>query len=264
MMRPLITLTTDFGISSPYIAQMKGVILSLCREVDLVDVTHAIAPQNIQEGAVVLADTTPRFPPGTLHLAVVDPGVGSSRRLVYAEIGEQRYLAPDNGLLGMLAAATWPKRMFVLENRDYWLPEVSHTFHGRDILAPVAAHLANGLDPALLGPPLAALESLDVLKPKKTRSGVQGEVLYVDSFGNAITNIRRDDLALLGDLARMSVEFAGGTIPHPVANYSAGLEGETIALFDSQNRLEIAVVGGSAARKHGIAAGEHVRVTGNL
>ncbi len=263
-MRPLITLTTDFGTSSPYIAQMKGVILSLCREADLVDLTHAIGPQNIQEGAVVLADTTPRFPPGTLHLAVVDPGVGSSRRLVYAEIGEQRYLAPDNGLLGMLATTTWPTRMIALENRDYWLPEVSHTFHGRDILAPVAAHLANGLDPALFGPQLAALESLAIVKPRKTGGGLVGEVLYVDSFGNAITNIRRDDLAFLGDLDRVSIEFAGGTIPHLVANYAAGLEGETIALFDSQDRLEIAVVGGSAAQKHGIAAGEPVRAAGNL
>jgi S-adenosylmethionine hydrolase len=263
-MRPLITLTTDFGTSSPYIAQMKGVILSLCREVDLVDVTHAIAPQNVKEGAVVLADASPRFPPGTLHIAVVDPGVGSCRKLVYVEIGEQRYLAPDNGLLGMLAAATWPQRMIALENRDYWLPEVSHTFHGRDILAPVAAHLANGLDPALLGPPLAALESLALLRPRKTGGGLVGEVLYVDSFGNSVTNIRRDDLAFLGDLARVSIEFAGGTIPHVVANYAAGLAGETIALFDSQDRLEIAVVGGSAAQKHGIAAGEPVRAAGNL
>jgi S-adenosyl-L-methionine hydrolase (adenosine-forming) len=266
-MRPLITLTTDFGISSPYVAQMKGVMLSLCREVDLVDVTHAIAPQNIKEGAVVLADTTPRFPPGTIHVAVVDPGVGSSRQLVYAEIGAQRYLAPDNGLLGLLgllAAASWPTRMIALENRDYWLPEISHTFHGRDILAPVAAHLANGLDPALLGQPLAALESVALLKPRKTGGGLVGEVLYVDSFGNAITNIRRDDLPFLGDLARVSIEFAGGTFPHLVANYAAGLQGETIALFDSQDRLEIAVVGGSAAQKHGIAAGEPVRVTGNL
>jgi S-adenosylmethionine hydrolase len=263
-MRPLITLTTDFGISSPYIAQMKGVILSLCREVDLVDITHAIAPQNIQEGAVVLADTTPRFPPGTLHVVVVDPGVGSSRRLVYAKIGEQRYLAPDNGLLGMLAAATCPSEMFTLENRDYWLPEVSHTFHGRDILAPVAAHLANGVDPTLLGPPLAELESLPIAQPRMTGGGLIGEVLYVDSFGNAITNIRRVDLAFLGDLVRVSIEFAGGTIPHLVANYAAGLEGETIALFDSRNRLEIAVVGGSAARKHGLAAGEPVRAAGNL
>src|SRR4051812_24499795 len=103
MTRPLITLTTDFGASSPYVAQMKRIILSICREVDLVDLTHAIGPQNVIEGAIVLADATPRFPAGTIHVAVVDPGVGTSRRILYAEIGEQRYLAPDNGLLSRLA-----------------------------------------------------------------------------------------------------------------------------------------------------------------
>jgi S-adenosylmethionine hydrolase len=263
-MRPLITLTTDFGTSSPYVAQMKGVILSLCREVDLVDLTHSIAPQNIQEGAVVLADTSPRFPPGTIHVAVVDPGVGSSRRLVYAEIGEQRYFAPDNGLLSLLVARTWPTRMIALENRDYWLTDVSHTFHGRDILAPVAAHVARGLDPALLGPPLAALESLAFLKPRKTGNGLAGEVLYVDSFGNLATNIRHADLTILGDLARVSVEIAGRTISELSPTYAAAMSGETIALLDSQGRLEIAVVGGSAARKLGVAAGAAVHVVGNL
>src|SRR5689334_5602021 len=114
MARPLITLTTDFGSGSPYVAQMKGVILSICREVELVDVTHTIGPQNIREGAVVLADVTPRFPAGTIHLAVVDPGVGTSRRMVYAEIGEQRYIAPDNGLLSLLAARSAPKLVVAL------------------------------------------------------------------------------------------------------------------------------------------------------
>lgn len=131
MSRPLITLTTDFGSGSPYVAQMKGVILSLCREVDLVDISHAIGPQNIREGAVVLADATPRFPPGTIHVAVVDPGVGTSRRLLYAEIGQQRYLAPDNGLLSLLATQQRPQRIRALENDSLWLSSASHTFHGR-------------------------------------------------------------------------------------------------------------------------------------
>jgi S-adenosylmethionine hydrolase len=263
-MRPLITLTTDFGISSPYIAQMKGVILSLCREVDLVDLTHAIGPQNIKEGAVVLADTTPRFPRGTIHVAVVDPGVGTARRLIYAEIGEQHYLAPDNGLLSLLARESLPRQIVAIENRDYWLPDVSNTFHGRDVLAPVAAHLALGLDPAKLGPPLVALDSLTIFQPQKSGGGVVGEVLYVDSFGNLVTNFRRDDLECLGDLARVSIECAGGTLSHLVANYAAGMPGETIALFDSQGRLEIAIVGGNAARQLGVRAGESVRAVGSL
>ena len=147
MSRPRITLTTDFGLGSPYVAQMKGVILSLCGEADLIDITHGIGPQNVREGAVVLADTTPRFPPGTIHVAVVDPGVGTARKLVYAEIGPQRYLAPDNGLLSLLAASQPPSRIVSLENSQFWLPEVSPTFHGRDILSPVAARLAGGASP---------------------------------------------------------------------------------------------------------------------
>jgi S-adenosyl-L-methionine hydrolase (adenosine-forming) len=144
-MRPLITLTTDFGQGSPYVAQLKGAILTGCREVDLVDVSHAIGPQSIREGAVVLADATPRFPPATIHVAVVDPGVGTQRRLVYAEIGEQRYLTPDNGLLTLLARRTPPSRIVALETRRYWATEPSSTFHGRDNLAPVAAHPARAL-----------------------------------------------------------------------------------------------------------------------
>src|SRR5262245_59451134 len=136
MSRPLITLTTDFGVGSPYVAQIKGVILSICREIDLVDISHSVSPQSIREGAVVLADATPRFPAGTIHVAVVDPGVGTSRRIVYAEIGPQRYIAPDNGLLSLLAQRDQPRLIVALENSNYWLSERSLTFHGRDIMAP--------------------------------------------------------------------------------------------------------------------------------
>src|SRR5687768_15648786 len=191
-MRPLITLTTDFGNGSPYVAQVKGAILSVGREVDLVDITHGVAPQNVREGAVVLADATPRFPAGTIHVAVVDPGVGTKRRLVYAEISQQRYLAPDNGLLTLLARRWPPTRILSLENRRYWAPQPSSTFHGRDILAPVAAHLACGIDPADLGPPTDSLLLLDVPDPIRAPGSVCGEVQYVDSFGNLITNISRE------------------------------------------------------------------------
>src|SRR4051794_1322094 len=145
-MLPPVTLTTDFGLSSPYVAQMKGVLLSLCSEVRLVDITHGIHPQDVAEGAIVLADVTLLFPPGTIHIAVIDPGVGTSRRLLYAELGEQKYLLPDNGLLTLLAEHGPPRQLIAIENRAFWRPEVSATFHGRDILAPVAAHLALGID----------------------------------------------------------------------------------------------------------------------
>jgi len=262
--RPLVTLTTDFGTGSPYVAQMKGVILSVCREVDLIDITHAIGPQNIREGAFVLADTTPRFPPGTIHVAVVDPGVGTSRRLIYAEIGQQRFVAPDNGLVSFLIHQTPPNRIIALENRDYWLPETSHTFHGRDILAPVAAHLALGVDPGLLGPSLDACVILDAAQPLKSASDVTGEVQYVDSFGNLITNMTREDLSALGDMARLTVECQGRTIHGLIPIYGAAMPGEVVALFDSQGRLEIAVAGGNAARALAATAGAIVRVFGSL
>lgn len=263
-MRPLITLTTDFGTGSPYVAQMKGVILSLCREVDLVDITHAIGPQRIQEGAVVLADVTPQFPPGTIHVAVVDPGVGTARRLLYAEIGGQKYLAPDNGLLSFLIRRESPQRTIALENRAFWPPQTSYTFHGRDILAPVAAQLALGLDPMLLGPKLDGPVMLDVAVPLKSASGIRGQVLYVDSFGNLITNITGDELGGLGDLARLTIRCAGREIHGLVPTYGHALPGELVALLDSQTRLEIAVTQGHAARELSAGEGTEVLVSGSL
>jgi S-adenosylmethionine hydrolase len=260
MPRPLITLTTDFGSGSPYVAQMKGVILSLCREVDLIDISHAIAAQNIREGAVVLADATPRFPADTIHVVVVDPGVGTSRKLLYAEIGEQRYLAPDNGLLSLLAGHAPLHRLRALENAAYWLPGTSHTFHGRDVLAPVAAHLACGLDPNDLGPPLAALHSLPWPQPQSSGEAIAGEVLYLDSFGNLITNIRQEEVASLGEASRLTVTCCDRTIRGIVPTYSSALPQELVALFDSQGRLELAVVQGSAARELAIGPGAGVVV----
>jgi S-adenosyl-L-methionine hydrolase (adenosine-forming) len=259
-MRPIITLTTDFGLGSPYVAQMKGVILSLCREVELIDITHAIGPQNVREGAIVLADVTPRFPAGTIHVAVVDPGVGTMRRIVYAQVGEQQYLAPDNGLLSFLVQREQPRRIIALENPQYWLAEPSHTFQGRDIFAPVAAHLVTGLDPAALGSTRDELIMLDWPEPQKTSSRIGGEVLYVDSFGNLITNITAADAAELGAALQLVVECGGHSIRGVVPTYGAAMPGELVALIDSQGRLELAVVNGSAARELHVTEGEPVVV----
>jgi S-adenosyl-L-methionine hydrolase (adenosine-forming) len=259
-MTAIITLTTDFGVGSPYAAQMKGVILSICREVALIDLTHAIGPQNIREGAIALADATPRFPPGTIHVAVVDPGVGTARRIIYAEIGKQRYIAPDNGLLSLLAEGNQPRQIMTLENAQYWLPEPSHTFHGRDIMAPVAAHLASGVNPAELGPRCESLAALDWPKPDIAASRIVGEVLLEDSFGNLITNICRKQVASLGPPASLTIDCGGRLIHGIVPTYAAALTGEIVALFDSQERLEIAKVAGNAARELQIAAGESVVV----
>jgi S-adenosylmethionine hydrolase len=260
-MSAIITLTTDFGMGSPYVAQMKGVILSICRDVKLVDITHSIGPQNVREGAVVLDDATRRFPPDTIHVAVVDPGVGTARRIVYVEIGDQRYIAPDNGLLSRLARREPPRLVIVIENPAFWLPEPSATFHGRDIMAPVAAHLADGINPAKLGPQDGSLLILEAPQPQESSRGIAGEVLLIDSFGNLITNIDRESVAVLGNPTTLTIDCGDGQVRGVVPSYGAGLNGELVVLFDSQGRLEIAKVGGSAAKELQIQAGEPVIVS---
>ncbi len=259
-MRPLITLTTDFGEGSPYVAQMKGVILSLCREADIIDISHAIRSQDVRQGALALADATPRFPAGTIHVAVVDPGVGTSRRILYAEINEHRYIAPDNGLLSRLTASASASRLLAIENSKHWLPCRSHTFHGRDIMAPVAARLAAGLNPVELGPACESPVAIPWPTVRQAEGQVHGEVLIVDSFGNAITNIEHTDLSTLDDPSSLVVRCAGRQIRGVVQTYAAAMTGELVALFDSQGRLEIAVVGGSAAAVLKLATGQPVVV----
>lgn len=259
-MRPIITLTTDFGISSPYVAQMKGGILSRNREAVIVDITHAIAPQNIVEGAIVLDDVARIFPPGTIHVAVVDPGVGTSRRLVYAESGSQRYLVPDNGLLTLVARRIPPAMVIELRDKPYWNSDVSHTFHGRDILAPVAAHLSLGLEPELLGPLVDNLFLLAIPEPQVAADHILGHVLLADSFGNLITNICREQVERLASPDQVSVACNDCNLCGVSRTYGDRRPGETIALFDSQGRLEIAVVHGSAAKEIGAELGTSVVV----
>ncbi len=191
----IITLTTDFGAGSHYVAAMKGVILSICPAATIVDVAHDVPPQDIRRAALLLDDAADWFPPETIHVAVVDPGVGTDRAIVYARIGRQQFIAPDNGLLSRLAARTPPQRLIRISDPAYWLEPVSATFHGRDIMAPVAARLALGLDPQRLGPPLDRLAMLDWPAARAAASRIDGAVIEIDAFGNLITNITADMLA---------------------------------------------------------------------
>src|SRR5262245_29081327 len=191
MSRAIITLTTDFGAGSSYVAQMKAAILSLERDVLLVDITHGIPPQQILEGAVVLADTCPHFPTGTIHIAVVDPGVGTERSIIAARIDSQTYIAPDNGLLTLVTRHKPATHIVRLNRSEYWRPVVSRTFHGRDVMAPVAAHLARGVSLEKFGDPCGKIVTLDDVDPVVGPAQVQGRCLVVDSFGNLITNIHR-------------------------------------------------------------------------
>ena len=189
MPRPIITLTTDFGEGSPYVAQMKAVVLSVNREAILVDITHSIPPQDIRQGALVLEDVARRFPAHTIHVAVVDPGVGAGRAIVAARFATHCYVAPDNGLLSRVAARAAADQIVALTNRSYWLAEVSSTFHGRDIMAPVAAHLSLGVAPDRLGDLRETLVPLDWPEPRRQPRRVVGSVQSIDSFGNLTSNI---------------------------------------------------------------------------
>lgn len=257
-MTAIITLTTDFGLGSPYVAAMKGVILSLNAVVGLLDVSHSIGPQNVRQAALLLAEATPWFPAGTIHVAVIDPGVGTARRIVYAEIGDQRYVCPDNGLLSRLTLKERPGRLIAVENAEFWLPSVSATFHGRDIMAPVAAQLSLGLEPERLGPPLAELDSLDWPEPLLGQGEIRGSVLWMDDFGNLITNISASLLASLGDPRAATVEILNRKIAGVARTYGEQPSGALIATIGSSGQLEIAIVNGSAAERLAANVGEAV------
>ena len=260
MSRSIITLTTDFGTGSPYVAQVKGVMLSIQPQAVLVDITHDIAPQEVRQAALVLEDATPRFPPGSIHMAVVDPGVGTDRRLLAAEIGGRYYLAPDNGLLGRLLAREPAARVGALTNREYWLPAVSATFHGRDILAPVAAHLSLGTSLEELGQPCDQITQLPWPRVALEKHRVGGEILAIDSFGNLISNISQDVLAAVGIADSATIHCGGRTISGLAATYGRCPPGTLIALIGSSSRLEIAVVNGSAAVELRAEVGDSVTV----
>lgn len=258
----LITLTTDFGHDSSYAAQMKGVILSRNPAARILDLTHGIPPQDVRTGAIHLADTCFRFPPRTIHVAVVDPGVGTQRRLVFAQIGTQRFLAPDNGLLTLAARMSPRQRVVALSNRTYFLPAVSPTFHGRDILAPVAAHLSLGLNPQRLGEPVERLVTLPIPEPLRGTHGIAGVVLAIDSFGNVISNITAadlDDLAIEG--GRLEVRCREAVVQGIQETYGSAV-GAVTALVGSNGRLELAVVQGNAAARFGIRRDDPFLVSG--
>jgi len=244
----LLTLTTDFDDASPYVAAMKGVILGVNPAARLVDLTHQIPPQDVRYASYFLANSLPFFPSGALHVVVVDPGVGSERAILYAEVSGQRILAPDNGCLSTLFSEAEPPTVLrhVRASR-FFRPNVSPTFHGRDIFAPVAGHLSLGLHPARLGPSASQWVRLDWPQAKLTRNGIEGEVAFVDPFGNLISNIpvemiqQRPEILRIGK--RSLKRFAW------VRSYADAKPGELAALISSNGKLEVAVVQGNAARQ---------------
>jgi S-adenosylmethionine hydrolase len=257
-MKPgILTLTTDFGIGGPYVAAMKGVLLGLAPGTQIVDVCHTISPQNILEGAFVLAGIVDSFPDGTVHLVVVDPGVGIDRRLVAARLAKQWFVLPDNGLITGVIRNQPPEEVWEITNPALRRRVVSNTFHGRDILSPAAAHLLRGGDPAELGAPVSRLITLRNFEPMADETGYVGEVIFRDTFGNLITNVNSDHLA--GHPAdAWVVEIAGERIEGLSRTYGEKPTGSLMALPGSAGWVEVAVVNGDAARQLTAGAGTTV------
>ncbi|HZQ83015.1 MAG TPA: SAM-dependent chlorinase/fluorinase [Gaiellaceae bacterium] len=261
----VITFLTDFGLQDDFVGTCHGVMARIAPEVRVIDLTHGISPQAVLQGALVLANTTPYLPVG-VHLAVVDPGVGSERRPVAVRTRDERvFVGPDNGLLMLAADAIGVEAAHELADARFRLPNVSHTFHARDVFAPAAAHLATGVPLAELGPAVEPgdLVRIDVPAPEVGRTQIAGEVLVVDRFGNVSTNARREHVAALGVEAgdkveiRLALDRYYALVAETFADAQAG---ELILYEDSYGLMTLAISSGDAAGLTGVGAGDEIRI----
>jgi S-adenosylmethionine hydrolase len=258
---PVISLLTDFGIKDGNVGVMKGVIWSIAPEARISDLSHTIQPQNVREAALVLSRSVPYFPENSIHMVVVDPGVGTARRPMAARIGPHYYVGPDNGIITMLLEEAelkgWKTRFIHLDNPEYWLPNVSYVFHGRDIFAPVAGHLAIGVPLKSLGTEFDDPVRLDLPRPQQTDTGWKGEVIHIDHFGNVASNIRVENLGdALKTMDKINVRVAGVEIHGLVNTFGERAVGELIALLGSTGNLIVSVVNGSALERLNVKIGD--------
>lgn len=259
----IITLTTDFGTSDAYVGVMKGVILGINPNVQIVDITHGVPPQDIHEAAFLIHSAYRYFPEGTIHTVVVDPGVGSDRGAIVCQTERASFVCPDNGILTYLLSEIENEEgqsgdVVAIQNRDYFLPEVSNTFHGRDIFAPVAAHLSVGVPLADIGPPVEGLVRLPIQIPQIFGNTLTGQIVKIDKFGNAITNIPED--ALPTSAATYEIQIGQMCLTRINRAYAESEVGEVLAIVGSFRMLEIAINGGSAADRFGLKRGDAVIV----
>ena len=262
-MKPLISLLTDFGIQDPYVAEMKAVILSICPDANLIDITHQIGKFNIRMGAFTLATAAPNFPPLTIHLAVVDPGVGSNRRPIAIETNRSLYVGPDNGLLIPAATAEEILHVYELTNTSLMRNPISSTFHGRDIFSPIAANLALGLQPREVGREITDYVELSFAQAKYEHREFVCEVLHIDEFGNIITNINQKELNKLTGHARVVVRINRKRFPARMVQTFSELRKEELGvLVGSHGFLEIISSQANAAHKLRVKIGDALRVGG--
>ena len=272
---PPIVLATDFGLADAYVGMMRGVIFSINPRVPVIDLTHGIAPQDVRHGAAALADAHTYFPDGSIFVAVVDPGVGTDRPAILLETPAHRFVAPDNGLLTLVCRrydagfgesdasgpTATPKdcRVWRLTNPAYWRHPVSATFHGRDVFAPAAAHLSNGVAPDALGDPTATITALSLPTPRPEGNVIRGRIIFADAFGNLVTDITADVLNGMGVSAgntNVTVSIAGQSIAGLSRTFHDPPGGGLRALLGSHGRLEVAVVDGNAGVALGVGSGE--------
>jgi S-adenosyl-L-methionine hydrolase (adenosine-forming) len=261
----VITLMTDFGIKDGNVGVMRGVIWGICPSAQISDLSHMVQAQNIREAGYILARSIPYFPKGTVHVVVVDPGVGTDRRPMAAQIGDWFYVGPDNGTITVwlerAPQENWQTDFVELNRPQYWLQDISHVFHGRDIFSPVAAHLANGVALRELGSPFQDPIKLELPKPEKTGNGWRGEVIHIDHFGNISTNVRVENLGdAMQKMESILVRLHETEIKGLVHTFGERPLGELVALIGSTGNLGIAVVNGNAQQRLGTKVGDEVEV----
>jgi len=260
-----ITLMTDFGTKNNYVSQMKAVISKITKEVQIIDITHDIAPHDIKEGAFNLLTATPYFPRGTIHIAVVDPGVGTERRGILITTSSQILIGPDNGLLVPAARYLDDFTVYEIQNKKYMLEYISNTFHGRDIFAPTAAHIINGVEFEEIGPMITDYVDLNLGKPEINPKYATGNVIFIDTFGNIITNIDGVTIQEHLNFDTKIMVFLGKEeheIPF-VKSYNYVKKGEMLATIGSNNLLELCLNQGNAAKKLNIKPDESIKILYN-
>jgi S-adenosyl-L-methionine hydrolase (adenosine-forming) len=261
MPMPIITITTDFGNKDGFVGTMRGVIWSICPAAQIADITHDIPPQDVTTGAIALWRAAPFFPVNTVHLAVVDPGVGTKRRPMAAKVGGQYFVGPDNGLFTPLildCERIGGEMVFIhLDQPEYWLENVSHTFHGRDIFSPIAAHLAAGVPLKKMGTPFTDAVRLSMPSAERTSNGWVAHIMVIDIFGNMTIDLPASALDGRRDVR---VKVKGQEINGLVQSYGHRKPGEFVALVDSEGFVEVAVVNGSAAKMLDMKLGDAVEI----
>jgi len=256
----LITLLSDFGNKDAFVGTMKGVIHGIHSDVQIVDLSHGITPQRIEEGAFVLSTAYPFFPDGTVHVAIVDPGVGGDRRALIVETDRYQFVGPDNGIFAYVYARESTVRVISVDQARFMLPRISRTFHGRDIFAPVAAHLSSGQPASEFGPEIIDYCIGSITQPVASMDRISGHVLHVDGYGNIITDITENIFSETTRGKFFQIKLASLVLDHVSISYDGVDAGAVLAILNSARLLEIAVNGGSAADLLDVSPGDCVDV----